>query len=91
MITAMNLAGSLAAHAIWSVSDGEILVPILGFTDQDDERVMNRLVAADLAEAVQRKGCEDFDMDQALQAFWDGVSSHEQANEVWTDALDESI
>ena len=162
MITALKLAGSLAAHAIWSVSDGEILVPILGFTDQDDKRVMNRLVSPDLAEAVQRgqeqlrdnpmdandavllydgritldgrkldaiivevrayfapgaeavqavpytpkasgafrvhrpkllvwKGCEDFDMDQALQAFWDGVSSHEQAAKVWTNALDESI
>lgn len=162
MITASNLAGFLAAHAIWSVSDGETLIPILGYTDQDDKRVMNRLLAHDLAEAVNRgkqqlrdnpmdandavllydgridldgrkvdaiivevrayfspqsealhaipytpkasgafrvhkpkllvwNECEDFDMHQALQAFWDGVGSHEQANKVWSAALDESI
>lgn len=37
------------------------------------------------------KDCEDFDMNQALQAFFDGVSSHEQGNKVWTAALDESV
>ncbi len=30
-------------------------------------------------------------MNQALQAFFDGVSSHEQGNKVWTAALDESV
>ena len=118
MITASNLAGFLAAHAIWSVSDGETLIPILGYTDQDDKRILNRLASNDLVEAVNRgkrqllanpmdandavlvydgrmtldarklhairvhkpkllvwKDCEDFDMNQALQAFWDGVST----------------
>ena len=37
------------------------------------------------------KDCEDFDLNQALQAFFDGASSHEEGNKVWTAALDESI
>ena len=37
------------------------------------------------------KDCEDFDMNAALQTFFDGVGSHEEGNKVWTAALDESI
>jgi hypothetical protein len=37
------------------------------------------------------KNCEDFDMNRALESFFNGVSSHEQGTEVWTLALDESI
>ena len=52
MITASALAGFLAAHAIWSVSDGETLIPILGYVGEDEKRVMNRLVGPDAAAAV---------------------------------------
>ena len=52
MITASRLAGFFAAHAIWSVSDGETLIPILGYTGEDDERVLNRLAGPDPAAAV---------------------------------------
>ncbi len=52
MITASHLAGFLGAHAIWSVSDGETLVPMLGYTDQDDKRILNRLAGPELGAAV---------------------------------------
>ena len=52
MITACELAGFFAAHAIWSVSDGGALVPILAYTTGDDERKMERLAQDDVAEAV---------------------------------------
>lgn len=162
MIAASHLAGFLGAHAIWCVSDGATLVPMLGYTDQDDKRILNRLVGPELSAAVAQgqeqlasnpmdandaallydgritlgevkvdaiiieirayfspqseamlaipytpktsgafrvhkpkllawKNCEDFDMNQALQAFFDGVTSHEEGNKVWTAALDESI
>lgn len=162
MIKASHLAGFLGAHAIWSVSDGETLVPMLGYTDQDDKRILSRLSGPELGASVERgkeqlvanpmdandavllydgritlgeakvdaiiiemrayfspqseailaipytpkaagdfrvhkpkllawKDCEDFDMNDALQAFFDGVSSHEQGSRVWTAALDESV
>ncbi len=162
MIAASNLAGFFSAHAIWSVSDGETLIPMLAYTDQDDKRILNRLLEADLAAAVEQgkqqlasnpmdandavllydgritlgakkldaiivemrayfspqseaalaipytpkssgafrvhrpkliawTNCEDFDRDRALQAFFDGVSSHEKGSKVWNELLDESI
>ncbi len=46
MITAARLAGFFAAHAIWSVSDGGSLIPMLAYTGgESDERKMERLVA----------------------------------------------
>ena len=43
MITASELAGMFAAHAIWCVSDGDTLIPMLVYTDENDERQMERL------------------------------------------------
>ncbi|XLZ71004.1 hypothetical protein ABT364_03300 [Massilia sp. SR12] len=43
MITAFNLAGFFAAHAIWCVSDSEGLVPMFAYSDKDGERKMERL------------------------------------------------
>lgn len=48
-----KLAGFFAAHGIWSVSDGGPLIPMLCYETADGERGMDRLVADDLAEAVQ--------------------------------------
>jgi quercetin dioxygenase-like cupin family protein len=42
MITASKLADSFAAHAIWCVSDGESLVPMLAYTTEDDNRKHQR-------------------------------------------------
>lgn len=162
MITAFELAGFFAAHAIWSVSDGETLIPMLAFTGEDGQRQMHRLVSEDLPKVVQSgqqqlesnamdandavllydaripigerkldaiiveirayfsphskatlavpytpKGetafrvhkpkllewteCDDFDMNQALNAFFEGVDKHEEAAKVWNAALDQSI
>src|SRR5262245_23927983 len=53
MITASELAGFLAAHAIWCVSDGDTLTPMLGYTTEDGQRTMERLFGADAQEAVE--------------------------------------
>jgi hypothetical protein len=52
VITASSLAGFLAAHAVWSISDGETLVPVLGYTDEDDERTLTRLAGSELEASV---------------------------------------
>ena len=161
MITSFKLAGLFAAHAIWCVSDGETLIPMLAYTTKDDEHKMERLVDDDLktsvaygkeklesnemdandavllydgfipidkekvdaiiieirayfspdSEAVMAvpytpkqtgkfrvhkpkllgwKNCEDFDMNAALQSFFDGVDEHEKGAKIWNDCLDES-
>jgi hypothetical protein len=162
MIIASELAGYFAAHAIWCVSDGETLTPMLAYTTEDNERRMERLIvnddlAASVAYGKQRlesnemdatdavllfdgripvgkekldaiiiemrayfspdseaviavpyapkasgrfrvhkpkllgwKDCDDFDMDAALRAFFEGVNRHEKGAKVWNDCLDES-
>ena len=49
----MEMAGYCAAHSIWSVSDGETLVPLLGFVAADDSRSMERLAMGPIAALVQ--------------------------------------
>jgi hypothetical protein len=162
MIAASQLAGFFAAHAIWCVSEGETLTPMLAYTTVDDERKMERLVVNDDLEETVAYGkdklnnndmdandaallydgrirmsdekvdaivielrayisldaqaviavpytpaqagkfrvhkpkliawqdCEDFDMNAALQAFFEGVASHEKGAKVWSECLDES-
>jgi len=161
LITALELAGFFAAHAIWSVSHGETLIPMLVYTSADGERTMERLVHDDLEAAVaygreklQLNGmdaedavllydgripigrekvdaiilevrayfspgseaiiavpytpkisgrfrvhkpklvawfkCEDFDVNEALRAFFDGVAKHKKGAKIWSDSLDES-
>ena len=58
MITASKLAGFFAAHAIWCVSDGETLTPMLAYTTENDERKMERLVVNDDLEASVAYGKE---------------------------------
>ncbi len=53
MITASELAGMFAAHAIWCVSDGDTLIPMLVYTDKNDERQMERLAHDDPGAAVE--------------------------------------
>jgi hypothetical protein len=162
MITASKLAGFFAAHAIWCVSDGETLIPMLVYTKADDERKMERLMIDDDLEASVAYGkkrlesnemdaidavllydgnipigrekvdaiiiemrayfspdseavmaipytpksfgsfrvhkpkllawtnCDDFDMNAALQSFFEGVDGHKQGAKIWNDCLDES-
>jgi hypothetical protein len=161
MITAFELAGFFGAHAIWCVSDGEILIPMLAYTTVNDERKMDRLVSNDLPNSVafgKRKldsnemvaddaallydgriplgneqvdaiiieirayfspkseavmavpyapkssgrflvhkpkllawtHCDDFDINAAFEAFFDGVDSHEKGSKIWNECLVES-
>ena len=52
MITASNLAGFFAAHAIWCVSDGATLIPMLGYTTSDGKRNLDRFAMDDLGAAI---------------------------------------
>ncbi len=51
MITASELAGFIAAHAIWCVSDADGLIPMAAFATEDGERQLERLVLDDAAAA----------------------------------------
>lgn len=53
MITAANLAGFFAAHAIWCVSEQDGLVPMLAFSDENGDRKMERLAFDDTMAAVE--------------------------------------
>jgi hypothetical protein len=53
MLKTAELAGFFAAHAVWSVSEGETLTPILAFETADGERRLQRLVTDELQEAVE--------------------------------------
>ena len=52
MIQAHKLAGFIAAHGIWCVSEGDAIIPIYAYTDENDEQVMNRLAMERLEDAV---------------------------------------
>lgn len=39
---------------------------------------------------LEWKNCDDFDVNRALDSFWEGVDSHEQGSKVWKKALDQS-
>lgn len=155
-----RLAGFIAAHAIWSVSDGALLIPMLGSEAADGKRSLQRLVTGEAHEAVAlgraelaantraalraalafdgyitladgktdavfiearhydptsneavafdiaipyRHASQDFAVyrpkvlqlppgghEQLLEAFWQGVDSHEQAAAVWNAHIDQS-
>jgi hypothetical protein len=57
MLAAMHetarMAGFLAAHGILSVSDGETLIPILGYQEPDGGRVLERLIFEDVADGAR--------------------------------------
>jgi len=159
MLTASRLAGFFAAHAIWCVSEGDTLIPMLAYTSADGERHVERLVGEDLGDAVAQgkerlaanamdatdaalvydgflplgdekldaiiiemrayfspdsevviaipytpkssgsfrihhpkllvwKNCDDFDPDDALDAFFEGVSEHEEGAKIWVECFD---
>jgi hypothetical protein len=54
METVSEMAGLFAAHAVWSVSDGEILIPIVAYESLDGNRQMIRLVTDRVEEGVAR-------------------------------------
>ncbi|WP_125617620.1 hypothetical protein [Actinomadura sp. WAC 06369] len=46
------MAGFFAAHGVWSVSDGETLIPMLAYERPNGERGMDRLVHDDVGNAA---------------------------------------
>ena len=52
MEEAVELAGLLAAHAVWCVADGEVLVPLVGMRLPDGTTTMLRFVADQLEDGV---------------------------------------
>ena len=52
MITTSELAGFVAAHAIWCVSEADALTPMLALTAPDEQRTMTRLVYDEAAAAI---------------------------------------
>lgn len=39
---------------------------------------------------VMWNNCDDFDVDAAIESFFNGIASHERGAKVWNDSLDES-
>lgn len=74
MITASELAGFVAAHAIWCVSDAESLIPMLAFTTENEQRKLERLAGMDAQTAVEH-GRQRLESDP-FQAF-DGVLAYD--------------
>ena len=52
MAALMALAGFFAAHAVWSVSEGETLIPIVAYVDKAGQRHMSRLEEERLEQSV---------------------------------------
>jgi hypothetical protein len=52
MESAARLAGFFCAHAVWCVSDGETLIPFLGFETSDGKRQIHRFTAARIEQGV---------------------------------------
>ncbi|KVO53080.1 hypothetical protein [Burkholderia stagnalis] len=162
MITAFELAGFVAAHAVWCLSDEDGLPPMAAFRAEDGQRTFERLVFDDAGVAIEHgrkhlesapfgasdgvlaydglittpagkkldaiileirayafplakaaiavaytpqgagdfrvhkpklvtwNHCDDFDVDAAIESFFNGIASHERGAKVWNDALDES-
>ena len=78
MLTASHLAGFLGAHAIWSVSDGETIVLMLGYTDHDDKRILNRLAGPELGASVahgkEQLGANPTDANDAVLLYDGGIT-----------------
>jgi hypothetical protein len=53
MIETAALAGFFAAHGIWSISDGETLIPILGYEHADGGRGWDRYCFDDVADGAR--------------------------------------
>src|SRR5437763_17193620 len=65
MITASELAGFFAAHAVWCLSDAESLTPMLAYTTEDGQRKMERLAGEEVQAVIEygRRWLADNPMD----------------------------
>jgi hypothetical protein len=48
-----RLAGFFAAHGIWSVSDGDTLMPMVGYEHADGSRGMDRFIVEDIGDGAR--------------------------------------
>jgi hypothetical protein len=53
MIETAKLAGFCAAHGIWSVSDGETLIPLVGYEEANGERGIVRYARDDVGDGAR--------------------------------------
>lgn len=53
MIETASLAGFWTAHGIWSVSDGETLIPLIGYQQPHGEGGMDRYMLGDIGESAR--------------------------------------
>jgi hypothetical protein len=53
MVTAFELAGFVAAHAVWCVCDGEDFALVVAFTTSDGKRNLERLVFGTATASVE--------------------------------------
>lgn len=72
-MTAMELAGFVAAHAVWGVAEGGGVAPMLAFLLQDESRRLERLAFANTPEAVEygrrRLGDDPFSAGDGVFAY----------------------
>jgi hypothetical protein len=54
MLDAARLAGFIAAHGVWCVSDGGPLIPMAGYVDADGQRNLIRFAGEELSQCVER-------------------------------------
>ena len=103
---AEELAGFLMAHAVWCVSDGSTLVPLLGYV-KDGQRLVARIGAEQMQVvlpyrpagsgrfAVHRPKFQAFSGLEGFaalgEAFFRGVNLHEHGARIWNESLDQSL
>ncbi len=82
----MKMAGEFSSHAIWNVSSGETLIPILGYLKSDNSHFMQRLAMGSVqAIALGEQNISQLDADTVGAAFIkDGLITLETGK---TDAL----
>jgi len=78
MITASKLAGLFAAHAIWNVSDGGTLVPMLAYTTADGERHLERFLGAPLPWGKDKLDSNEMDANDAVLLYDGRISLGEK-------------
>lgn len=54
MEAVIEMAGFFTAHAVWCVSDGAVLIPLIAYETPEGKRQMNRLVCERVEEGVER-------------------------------------
>jgi hypothetical protein len=70
MITASELAGFIAAHAIWCISEADGLIPMVAHSDIEGKRTLERMMFEDVGAAIEQGRQR---LDDASSDAMDGV------------------